>query len=178
MIGQRIRQRRKELGLSLRELGARTRLSAGFLSQVENDKVAPSINSLQRIAAALDVPMFRFLDGAEQASPVIRAAERSAFWLRGWNTSYDLLTGPGLRAFMSVLIRVQPGSRVRAEQLIRPTEEWMLVLEGQLIIQLDAETHTLDPGDTISYRGASLRYFAAGGSAPVLVICCIAPPVL
>jgi transcriptional regulator with XRE-family HTH domain len=178
VIGERIRTRRKELGLSLRELGARTDLTAGFLSQVENDKVAPSLSSLQRIAAALGVPMFRFLDGAEQTSPVIRAGERTQFLLRGWNTSYDLLTGPGLRAFMSVLIRLQPGTRVTAEKLVRPTEEWMLVLEGQLDLQLETEAYSLYPGDTITYQGASLRHFAAGGTVPAVVVCCIAPPVL
>jgi transcriptional regulator with XRE-family HTH domain len=177
VIGERIRSRRKEMGLSLRELGARAKLTAGFLSQVENDRVAPSLSSLQRIAAALDVPMFRFLDGAQPASPVIRVNERTAFFLRGWNTSYDLLTAPTLRAFMSVLIHLQPGTRVTAEKLVRPTEEWMLVLEGQLEVQLDDGTYTLYPGDTLSYQGASLHHFAAG-ARPAVVVCCIAPPVL
>jgi len=178
VIGERIRTRRKELGLSLRELGARTTLTAGFLSQVENDKVAPSLSSLQRIAVALDVPMFRFLDGAPSSSPLIRADERRTFLLRGWNTSYELLTGPTLRAFMSVLIHVQPGHRITAEKLVRPTEEWMLLLEGQLQVQLDTEAHLLAPGDTLTYQGDRLRYFAAVGAQQAVVVCCIAPPVL
>lgn len=40
-IGERIRKRRHEQNLSLRELGERTNVSASFLSQVENDQVSP-----------------------------------------------------------------------------------------------------------------------------------------
>ena len=76
MVGERIRQRRNELGYSLRELGSATNLTASFLSQVENDQCSLSLASLQRIATALEVPMFAFLNGAHQPTPVIRAAER------------------------------------------------------------------------------------------------------
>ncbi|MCC7361551.1 MAG: helix-turn-helix domain-containing protein [Anaerolineales bacterium] len=164
--------------MSLRELGARTDLTAGFLSQVENDKVAPSLNSLQRIAAALDVPMFRFLDGAQTASPIIRAGERTPFLLHGWNTSYDVLTAPTVRAFMVVLVHLQPGTPVTAQKLVRPTEEWMMALEGQVEVRLEDATYTLQRGDTLSYQGTALRQFAAVGGQPAAVVCCIAPPVL
>ena len=68
MVGERIRQRRKELGYSLRELGSRTNLTASFLSQVENSRSSPSLASLQRIATALGVPMFAFLKEVEGVS--------------------------------------------------------------------------------------------------------------
>lgn len=74
-IGQRIRQQRKKLGLSLRALGARTDLTAGFLSQIENDQISPSLNLLQSIAVALQVPMFFFLNGTH-SSLVVHSAER------------------------------------------------------------------------------------------------------
>ena len=70
MVGERIRQRRKELGYSLRALGIRTNLTASFLSQVENNQSSPSLASLQRIATALEVPMFAFLNGAHQPNPI------------------------------------------------------------------------------------------------------------
>lgn len=62
MVGERIRQRRKKLGYSLRQLGARTNLTASFLSQVENNQCSPSLTSLQRIATALEAPVYVLLD--------------------------------------------------------------------------------------------------------------------
>ena len=92
MVGERIRQRRKELGYSLRQLGARTNLTASFLSQVENNRSSPSLVSLQRIATALEVPMFAFLNGAHQPSPIIRAGERPQLDFCDADICYELTT--------------------------------------------------------------------------------------
>jgi len=178
MIGARIRQRRRELGLSLRELGTRTSLTASFLSQVENNQSSPSLASLQRIATALDVPMFTFLDGERQPSPVIRANERPRLYFRDPAVGYELLSRNLGGQMMAVVIHLQPGGRRVAERLSKPTEELMHVLCGRLSITIDDQTFRLEPGDTICYRGRSLREFAALGSDETQVICCITPPVL
>jgi transcriptional regulator with XRE-family HTH domain len=61
LIGQKLKHRRNDLNLSLRALAAETGLSAAFLSQIECGKSNPSLNSLQRIAEALHVPLSYFL---------------------------------------------------------------------------------------------------------------------
>jgi transcriptional regulator with XRE-family HTH domain len=60
-LGNRLRARRQELGLSLRELAERVGLTASFLSQIERDLASPSIESLRKISDALEVPNFHFL---------------------------------------------------------------------------------------------------------------------
>lgn len=176
MIGERIRQRRTELGFSLRELGQRTGLTASFLSQVENSRSSPSLASLQRIATALETPMFDFLDEA-QPNPVIRAADRPRLDFPESSMSYELLTKLD-GAVMATLITLQPGGRRIAETLSKPTDEWMHVLSGRLEIMINQDTYWLCPGDTIYYQGRSLREFAACDGQPVQAICCITPPVL
>lgn len=52
-IGQRIRDSRKELSLTLAQLSERTGLSVGFLSQIELGKNSASVETLYRIACAL-----------------------------------------------------------------------------------------------------------------------------
>lgn len=178
MVGERIRQRRKELGYSLRELGARTALTASFLSQVENDQCSPSLSSLQRIATALETPMFAFLEIAQPLSPVVRAHERPTLDTTDVDIRYELLSRDLNRQMMAVLIQIQPGGRRAAERLARPTDELMYVLRGRLSITIEEQTYTLEPGDSISYQGHSLREFAAVGDDQTCVICCIAPPVL
>lgn len=39
-IGKRVRKQCNKLGLTLRELATRTDLTAGFLSQIENDQIS------------------------------------------------------------------------------------------------------------------------------------------
>ncbi len=178
MLGERIRQRRTELGYSLRALGTRTNLTASFLSQVENNQCSLSLASLQRIATALEVPMFAFLNGVRQPSSIVRANERPQLVFHDSEIYYELLSHDLGGQMMAVVIHIQPGGRRIAEPLSSPTEELMHVLRGQLSITVDDQTHELAPGDTICYAGRSLREFAALGSEELQVICCVTPPVL
>jgi transcriptional regulator with XRE-family HTH domain len=178
MIGERIRQRRNELGYSLRELGARTQLTASFLSQVENSRCSLSLASLQRIATALEVPMFEFLNGVHQPSPVIRSDERPKLDLCDADICYELTTRNHGGQLMAVMIHVCPGGKRVAEPLSRPTDELMHVVSGRLSITIDDQTYILDRGDTITYGGRSLQEFAALGDEELQVLCCLTPPVL
>jgi transcriptional regulator with XRE-family HTH domain len=60
-LGFKLKKKRLEKGLSLRELGRRTELTASFLSQVERGKTNVSLESLRRIADKLSVPLLYFL---------------------------------------------------------------------------------------------------------------------
>ncbi len=79
-LGERIRERRKELGLSLEEVAARTQLTASFLSLIERNINHPSLDSLYRIAEALEVQPFYFSADSPPATiaqnPVVRRDER------------------------------------------------------------------------------------------------------
>jgi len=48
-VGERIRQLRLGLGMSVRTLAAKTGFSPSLISQAENGQVTPSIGSLERI---------------------------------------------------------------------------------------------------------------------------------
>ena len=45
-IGPRLRAQREQLGLSLREIARRLGVSASLISQIERDKVNPSVGTL------------------------------------------------------------------------------------------------------------------------------------
>jgi len=56
-IGQAIRDARKALGLTLKQVGRRTGLSVSLLSQIERAESSASISSLYKIATALNLKM-------------------------------------------------------------------------------------------------------------------------
>jgi transcriptional regulator with XRE-family HTH domain len=66
MIGNRIRAIREEKKLCQIDLAVRAGLLQGFLSKVEGGEAVPDLAALDRIAAALDVPLHKlFYDGDE-----------------------------------------------------------------------------------------------------------------
>ena len=76
LVGAQIRRRRREHQLTLTAVAARTGLNTGYLSQVENDKASPSLETLAALADALDVPIAWFLLDTSVGPRVVRASER------------------------------------------------------------------------------------------------------
>ncbi len=197
-IGARIKKRRKQLELSLRELAKRADLTASFLSQVERGKANASIDSLRRIAEALEVSMLYFLaenpkmraaatpsdistveDTPEvrKYDPVVRADARPKLILSHSGVTYELLT-PDLANKMEVICgRLSPGANNVARPLREPTEEWIYVLSGALLIELNDDTHILNPGDAIYFEGRALQRLTCASDKEVVWISVITPPV-
>ena len=61
-VGRRIRARRHESALTLKQLANRTGLSVSLISQIELGKSAASMSTLHKLAAALGVPMTFFFE--------------------------------------------------------------------------------------------------------------------
>ncbi len=66
-LGAKIREVRQKAKLTLNDLASKTGLTASYISQVERGLIDPSISSLRRISAVLEVPLYVFLtDEMEQ----------------------------------------------------------------------------------------------------------------
>ena len=102
MMGKKIRKRRGDFDLSLRELANKTSLTASFLSQVERGVISPSLNSLRKIAEALEVPLLFFLSDTSDRSPLVRANARPHIDLEHSSVTYELLT-PDMSRKMEVI---------------------------------------------------------------------------
>jgi transcriptional regulator with XRE-family HTH domain len=65
-IGQRLRALRKEKNLSQGDIQKRSGLLRPYLSRVENGHTIPAIDTLEKIAKALEVPLYElFYDGKQ-----------------------------------------------------------------------------------------------------------------
>jgi len=63
LIGDRIREFRKKKGLSQEELAHRANLNTAHLGQIERGEKSPTLDSIEKIAIALDITLeelFRF----------------------------------------------------------------------------------------------------------------------
>jgi transcriptional regulator with XRE-family HTH domain len=66
VIGERLRSLRELKGLSQGEIENRTGLLRCYVSRVENGHTIPSIDTLEKLSRALEVPLYQlFYDGEE-----------------------------------------------------------------------------------------------------------------
>lgn len=154
-IGARLRALRAARDLSLRQLARMIEASPSLLSQVENGKVTPSVDTLYLLADALDVPIASFFgDAATAPHPgsawVVTARERKRIVLEGGVTWENLLPGeePGMR-FME--IRYAAGATSGEHMLTHPGRDLFVVLEGELTFRVGFAEHRLNAGDSIGF---------------------------
>src|SRR5215469_5900288 len=77
-VGRRIREIRLQRGFSLRDLERISGMRPGYVSRVEHGHTTPSVETLLRFAAVLDVPMYALFLEPEDALPAGQAAISSS----------------------------------------------------------------------------------------------------
>src|SRR6516165_6917539 len=66
IIGERLRSLREEKNLSQGDIEKRTGLLRCYISRVENGHTVPAVETLEKLARALEVPLYQlFYDGEE-----------------------------------------------------------------------------------------------------------------
>lgn len=177
-IGKRLRELRATRGLSLRQLARETGTSPSLLSQIENGKITPSVDTLYLLSGALGVPVAAFFGepAATEQGPagarIVRAADRQRIDLEHGVTWENLLPGEeaGLR-FME--IRYAPGGHSGDHMLRHPGRDLFLVLKGQLTIRVGFAEHVLGPGDAISFADFAPHHVRNDGTVEGRAILCV-----
>ena len=75
-IGERIREMRERRQLSQGDIEERTGLLRCYISRVENGHTVPSLETLERFAGALDVPLYKLFYRSEEPSQEHTAANK------------------------------------------------------------------------------------------------------
>ena len=79
IIGERLRVLREEKKLSQGDIEKKTGLLRCYVSRVENGHTVPAVETLEKFARALEVPMYQlFYDGEEQPKLPNRLKRKSA----------------------------------------------------------------------------------------------------
>ena len=156
------------MGLSLRDLGKVSGVSAPMVSQVERGDTSPTLAVAAKIAAGLELSLSQLLrlDEADGVS-VVRADQR----LLGGHADghrYEVLTPPvpGQRAEVSQHT-LAPGSSTGGPgdpPIHEPgSRETAVVLDGRLRLVCDGVAHDLGEGDAVTFDADLTHHFENQG---------------
>lgn len=148
-IGAAVRDRRRRLGLTLREAAEAAGVSVPFLSQIERGLAAPSLVSLLGIASALGVDIHYFID-VPKAGQVVRRARTPEVLDAGLPVAYHRLSGAHDERKLEALLMVVPPDAA-APPARREGEGFWYVLAGRLRMTVGEETFVLDAGDSAHF---------------------------
>ncbi|MDH5696335.1 MAG: helix-turn-helix domain-containing protein [Dehalococcoidia bacterium] len=176
-LGQKIRQVRKEKGLTLEKVATSVGCSPSFVSQVERGKVSPSITTLKHIANVLGVNIVDFFLPSEDADPVVtRAGDRIEISMKRWKAKINLLVrstqGKRMQPFYTV---IQPGGG--AVGLYRHEgEEFGIVLKGELEINLSGTICRVKENESFYYSSQIPHSWINPTTKETIVVWVVSPP--
>lgn len=75
-LGKKIQSIRAAKGMSVRKAAGLAEITPSMLSQIENDQVNPSINTLRTLASILDTPLYMLFQEEENEAPVVHPENR------------------------------------------------------------------------------------------------------
>ena len=181
-VGSRLRTERERLGIGLRELARRVRVSPSLVSQIELDRVNPSVSTLYALVTELGMTMSDVFGDT-------RPGERVVLQLRGGDglaerpetrrvinlasgVRWERLTRDSDRdvEFLYVVYPVGAASCPADALMTHGGKEYGYVTSGTLGVQVGFEEYKLGPGASIAFDSSSPHRLWAIGNEPVHAI--------
>ncbi|HEX3434655.1 MAG TPA: XRE family transcriptional regulator [Solirubrobacteraceae bacterium] len=165
VVGERVKALREASSLSLRDLAARSGVSAPMLSQVERGETSPTLTVAARIAAGLELRLSQLLRLDEGGSvTIVRKSQRQ----RGGNARrghrFEVLTAgqPGQRAELSRHTLASGAATGAADDppMHEPgSRETALVEAGSVELYCDGKRYELREGDCVTFDADLPHHF-------------------
>lgn len=155
-IGPHLKNIRLAKNYTLNDVAVKTRMSASLLSQIENGKSSPSLQSLEELLRFYAVNFSDFFRQVEQKRFIlVRKDERETLaYTEGGCTLTLLASKLQHNALESFLVELVPGASIEVAKLGEQIngERIILVTEGGIEAVLDGTAHFLAEGDSINFK--------------------------
>ncbi|TCV92659.1 helix-turn-helix domain-containing protein [Biostraticola tofi] len=153
-IAQTLKERRRELAISLQTLSTLSGVSVSMISRTERGEVTPSSSVLSRLVNALDLN-FATLMGQKTADDIVVITEdEQPVFLDKKNHFTRRCLSPMLPGRGIDMVKVNLGGHCGSGDLVghtRPVEEYIYLLRGELEVTVGEQKNVLLPGDSMYY---------------------------
>src|SRR6266516_6693764 len=181
-VGHRLRKERERLGISLRELARRVGVSPSLVSQIELDRVNPSVSTLYALVTELGMTMSDVFGDSRPGEPVVRQLRGGDGLAERPETRRVINLASGVRwerltphsdpdvEFLYVVYPVGAASCAEDALMTHGGKEYGYITSGTLGVRVGFEEYELEPGGSIAFDSSSPHRLWAVGNEPVHAI--------
>ena len=180
-LGTAVRAKRRELGLTLDQVSARSGISKSMLSQVERGLVNPTFSVVWNLTQSLGLDLSALVsDGATDRKRVVTHVP--AYSAPEKRSADGLCTLRLLSPQRTVLplewyeLRLQPAGILTSPAHAAGTYEHLTCLDGTLRLTLEGQEIVVCAGETVRYYADQPHSIGNGGKAPARALLMIALP--
>jgi transcriptional regulator with XRE-family HTH domain len=170
-VGANLRRLRSRRGLSLERLARRAGVSRAMLSQIELGRSAPTINSLWKVARALNVTFAALVASHSDTTPVVLPARDGSLLTnnKGTFSSRALFPLGERRRVEFYELRL----KTRGEETAAPhppgTVENIVISAGAVEIDINGAVHRLGTGDAILFGADVIHTYRNTGTVEAVM---------
>ena len=181
-VGSRLRAERERLGISLRELARRVGVSPSLVSQIELDRVNPSVSTLYSVVTELGMTMSDVFGDSRPSERVVRPLRGGDGLAERPETRRVINLATGVRwerltphsdaevEFLYVVYPVGAASCTEDALMTHGGKEYGYVTSGNLGVRVVFEEYELGPGASIAFDSSSPHRLWSIGDEPVHAI--------
>ena len=178
-IGETFRRLRRERNLTIDDLMAATGLSRSYISQIENNRASPSISTLRKLCAGLEVSPALLFEDPDASCTVIRADKRRILHFEtvqgdAVHTKMIHMLSESNRKLEFVMIELSAGHT--AGDHAHPGEEIFFVLDGEITLTYGDEKHHLNAGDSVHIESQRHHMLHNRGKSTARLLSARTPP--
>lgn len=154
-LGALLRAIRNSRHLTIKDVSVKAGISSSLLSQIERNRISPSLDTLLQILEVYGVPPDKFFKDYETSSKVeiVRKNERKTYQRKGFK--YETLCGEsqakGNHSFNAFFLELGPGQKRGDENDGHLGRELGIVVEGWAKLVYGEETYEIHTGDSVSF---------------------------
>lgn len=172
-IGERLKNLRIQKQLTQEELGERTDLTKGYISQLERDLASPSMETFFHILEVLGVSPSEFFQKKTAEEKIVYHKEEMTSYLEeaeGYEIKW-LVPESNENEMEPILLAFEKGGQYKT---FDPSlsETFIFVIEGKVALQLGKHTHEAKKGESMYYTATKPHQLknAAKGKSKVLIV--------
>jgi len=149
-VGKRLRELRTSSGYSIKNLAEKSGLAVNTLSLIENEKTSPSVNTLEQLARALEIPLTSFFELSNPEPKVIntKPGKRREMIFKGMRIE-DCGLGLDGQLMQPLVVTLPSEEEEICEARLHTGHEFVYCLSGQVDYFIDEEKYSLRPGDSL-----------------------------
>ncbi|KAB7668811.1 helix-turn-helix domain-containing protein [Bacillus sp. B1-b2] len=172
-IGKKIKNLRLKKGLTQEELGERTDLSKGYISQLERDLSSPSIETFFDILEVLGCTPRDFFDDDDRKRKVVYSKEDITDYLdeeKGYRIQWLVPESNEKEMEPIRLFFESNGEFKRFEPSL--SETFAYVMEGEILLKLGGQEYKAKKGESIYYHATEEHQIinCHDGSTEILLV--------
>jgi quercetin dioxygenase-like cupin family protein len=175
-LGDRIRKARGIHSLTIQELSDRTGIDADILKRVEGNKMIPPLGDLVKLGKALETGMSYLISpGTDKPMTVLRTDQRKEasrhLGKRAERYGYfyeSLAPEKANRSMEPFMVTLTPSEEVQPST--HDGQEFLFVLQGQMMVQVGGQKEYLETGDAVYYDSTKPHFVKCVGGRETKIL--------